>query len=291
MVINVVEAEVGLVPQAIASVKNFADETVIIDMSTIGVGGGKGIKVYKHKHVDWVEPVRNFGVEKAKGDWILIIDPDEEVSSSLAKKLKAIVKKPGADYYRLPRKNIIFSKWVKHSRWWPDYNIRFFKKGNVSWSEVIHAVPMTTGKGIDLEAKEGNAIVHYHYDSIDEYLKKMTRYTTQHAKLKIKEGYQFKWRDLVRKPVSEFLSRYFFGRAYRDGIHGLALSGLQALSEFVLYLKIWEFQKKFKERSISLGKVINLMKQTEKEFHYWQADAQVAEGAGLKAKVKRKLKI
>jgi (heptosyl)LPS beta-1,4-glucosyltransferase len=190
------------------------------------------------------------------------------------------VKKPDADYYRLPRKNIIFGKWIKYSRWWPDYNIRFFKKGKVSWNEIIHSVPMTNGKGTDLEAKEKNAIVHYHYRSVEQYIERMNRYTSEHAKLLIKEGYRFSWRDIIQKPMSEFLSRYFQGEGYKDGVHGLALAGLQALSELVMYLKVWE-KGGFEARSLKVRKVVNEMKEVESELHYWQADLLIKNGGGL----------
>ena len=127
---------------------------------------------------------------------------------------------------------------MKYSRWWPDYNIRLFKKGSVSWNEVIHAVPMTQGIGGELEAKEELSIVHHHYDSVEQYVERMNRYTSRHAELRVKEGYKLVWKDLIVKPANEFFSRYFFGEGYKDGLHGIALSFLQAFSELVLYLKI-----------------------------------------------------
>jgi len=181
-------------------------------------------------------------------------------------------------------------KWIKHSRWWPDYNIRFFKNGHVSWSEIIHSVPITAGKGLDLEAEVGNALVHNHYTSIEQYLDRMNRYTTEHAKLKVKEGFKFKWEDLIKKPVSEFLSRYFQGEGYKDGIHGLALAGLQAFSEFVLYLKVWQ-RKKFTEQKLAVSELVDVMKEAEDEMHYWQADSLLKFGGGLLQRIKRKFKL
>lgn len=281
-------------PKALASVKNFADEIVVVDMKsddkTQEVAKTAGAKVYEHKRTGYVEPARNFALRQAQGKLILILDADEILPQKLAKKLKEIAKESEADYYRVPRKNIIFGKWIKHSRWWPDYNIRFFKKGHVSWSEIIHSVPETRGRGLDLEADEENAIVHYHYTSIEQYVERLNRYTTEHAKLLIKDGYKFEWPDLIKKPVSEFLSRYFQGEGYKDGLHGLALSGLQAFSELVMYLKVWEKQK-FKETELSVDEVIDQMKETEDDFHYWQADTLLKEVGGIKQRIKRKFKL
>lgn len=290
----VVDWEVALLDRALASIKNLADEIVLIDMTSsdeIRIPARKyKAKVFKHKRVMWVEPVRNFGIEKALGEWILIIDPDEKIPQRLSIKLRSLAAKSKSDYFRLPRRNLVFGKWLKHSRWWPDYNIRFFRKGSVSWNEVIHSVPLTTGKGSDLMASEENAIIHYHYTSIDEYLEKMTRYTTQHSKLLIKDGYKFRWQDLIRKPANEFLSRYFQAEGYKDGVHGLALAGLQVVSELTLYLKVWQTEN-FKKMTPDVQRVSRQMKETEKDFHYWLADAAIHQRGGLINHLKRKFRL
>jgi hypothetical protein len=149
---------------------------------------------------------------------------------------------------------------------------------------------MTTGVGLDLAAKEDLAIKHYHYKSISQYVKRLDRYTTLHAKLKRQEGYEFRWKDLMIKPAQEFISRYFEGQGYKDGLHGLILSILQAFSEAVLYIKIWELEG-FSKRNLKVKKVIKQMKKVENEVHYWQADTLIKKGAGLKQRIKRKLKL
>ena len=293
VVINTLNEEKNL-PRALASVKSFADEIVVVDMKsddkTVEIAKKAGAKVYKHKRIGYVEPARNYAISKATGEWILILDADEQAPKVLVKELKKIVQKPKADYYRLPRKNIIFGKWIKHSRWWPDYNIRFFRKEFVSWSEIIHSVPITQGKGLDLQAREDFAIIHYHYDSIEQFVERMNRYTGEHAKLRIKDGYKFKWQDLIRKPTEEFLGRYFSGEGYKDGIHGLVLASLQAFSELVLYLKIWQ-KKGFEEGKTQIEEVVEAMKDAETDIHYWQADALLKSGGGIIQRIKRRFKL
>src|SRR3989344_3276878 len=132
VVINTLNEEANL-PRALASVKSFANEIVVVDMmsddKTVEIAKKAGAKVYEFKRVGYVEPARNFAISKAEGDWIFILDADEELTASLSRELSKIAKNGSADYVRVPRKNMIFGKWVEHSRWWPDYNIRFFKKG------------------------------------------------------------------------------------------------------------------------------------------------------------------
>jgi (heptosyl)LPS beta-1,4-glucosyltransferase len=295
VVINTLNEEKNL-PRALSSIKKLADEIVVVDAmstdKTVKVASGHGAKVHVYKEtVTYVEPVRNFAISKAIYDWVLILDADEELPRQLTDRLKEISNdENSADYFRIPRKNVIFGKWIKHSRWWPDYNIRFFKKGYVTWSEVIHSVPMTKGEGADLEAGEENAIIHHHYEDLEQYIERLNRYTTEHAKLMRKEGYEFHWKDLIIKPINEFLSRYFQGEGYKDGLHGLALSLLQAFSEVVMYLKVWQIEG-FNEKNIKIEKVISQMKEAESDLHYWQADALLNKNGGLKNRIKRKLKL
>lgn len=271
VVINTWNEENNL-PRAIASIKDLASEIVVIDMesrdTTKEVAKKLGAKVFNHEYVGYVEPARNFALEKAKGPWILILDADEEISDKLGKQIRKITEAPDADYYRLPRKNLVFGKWLRHSRWWPDYNIRLFKKGAVVWSEIIHHVPETHGVGRDLEAEEGLAIVHHHYETISQFIERNNRYSTIQAEAKIKDGYKFSWRDLISKPANEFLSRFFFGEAYKDGIHGLAVSLLQGLVELQIYLKVWE-REKFKPENLPLKELGDEFTKVESDLDHW----------------------
>ena len=293
LVVTTVAGEEKYLEKCLSSVKDFSDEIVIVDMS-----GGSEIstiakkfkaKVFKHELINYVEPVRNFGISKAKGEWILILDPDEEVSKTLVKRLESVVKNSEADYVRVPRENIVFGKALRYSRWWPDFNIRFFKKGKVSWDEVIHSVPMTVGDGLDLEAKNDLAIIHHHYENVEQFIERMNRYTSVQAKLKSKD-YKFKWQDLISKPTGEFLSRFFAGEGYRDGVHGLSLSLLQAFSELVLYLKIWGLGG-FKEENIGVKEAVSELDKAKREVTYWENDTLLKESGGILPLVRRKFRI
>lgn len=294
VIINTLNEERNL-PRLLASLRGFSDDVVIIDMNsddnTQKIAKGFGARVFTHKRTGYVEPARNFAITKAKNEWILILDADEVLTSTLSKKLLQIVGSPSADYYRLPRKNIIFGTWIKHSKWWPDYNIRFFKKGKVSWSEVIHAVPMTQGTGIDLAPKEDYAILHYNYATVEDYLSRMNRYTSIQSQFLADSGHKFIWKDLISKPATEFIGRYLVGEGYKDGVHGLSLAFLQAFSELVLYLKVWQSEK-FLPQSVTFPEARRELEKTKKEFDWWMYETEIKNQgplASLSTKVIRKV--
>lgn len=291
--------EERFLPGALRSVKNIAQEIILVDMEssdgTIGVAESFGAKVFTHKPVSYVEPVRNFSIQKATGPWILILDPDEEIPPALARELLRLSKLQAAkdpSFYRLPRQNIIFNKWITGARWWPDFNIRFFKKGSVTWTEIIHGVPLTTGIGRDLAPDKDHAIIHHHYDSIEKFILWSNRYADARAGSLEKSDYQFSWPDLIRKPVGEFLSRFFFGEGYKDGVHGLAICLLQGYAELMVLLKVWE-KLKFPEKKLALSDIGREINKSQKEIKYWLAESALKEERNplkiLKHRVARKL--
>ncbi len=271
VVINTLNEEKNI-KRVIKSVA-WADEIIVCDMystdRTVEVARKSGAKVVFHKKLNYVEPARNFAISKASCEWVLILDSDEEIPATLAEKLIRIVSKMREiDYVRIPRKNIIFNKWMKASQWWPDYNIRFFKKGIVKWGNKIHRPPETQGEGLDLEADKRWAIVHHHYGSISEYLERLIRYTKVQAEEIRQEGYVFDFKDLIRKPLSEFLGRFFANRGFEDGLHGLSLSLLQAFSQFVVYLRLWE-KGGFNLQAVDLEQLKEVKRQSGEELDYW----------------------
>ena len=271
VVINTLNEERNI-KRAINSVL-WADEIIVCDMysddKTVHIAKSLGIKVVYHKRMGYVEPARNFAISKTSGEWVLILDADEEIPRSLVLEIKRLLSKPiVSDFVEIPRKNIIFGSWMMASGWWPDYNIRLFKKGAVSWTNNIHRPPETKGQGIKLDASEKFAIIHNHYQTISQFLIRMDRYTTIQARELIKNGYKFRWGDLLEKPIGEFLSRFFALRGFEDGVHGLALSILQGFSHFVLYLKVWE-EEKFAIKEIEWRDLSELKIKLSSEINYW----------------------
>ncbi len=252
----------------------FCDEIVVVDMestdNTKEIAKKFTDRIFDHEMVGYVEPARNFAIKKALGDWVLIVDADERIPRPLAAKLISIADKGDVDFVRIPRKNLIFDQWMRHSRFWPDYNIRFFKKGVVQWQNEIHSVPVTIGTGINLDTEEALAIEHHHYNTIDEYLERSLRYSTQQATELINSGYKFDPANLITKPIGEFLSRFFAGEGYKDGLHGLVLAFLQFISIMMIYLKVWQRQG---HQSIRASQFTPVWQREfvskAKEIHYW----------------------
>lgn len=269
--INTLNEEANI-KRAISSI-SWVDEIIVCDMhstdKTVEIAKKMGAKIVYHKRESFVEPARNFAISKTTGDWIFLLDADEELPHQLIQRLKGIaLKEKEINFVEIPRKNIIFGKWMIHTGWWPDYQTRFFRKGKVTWRDKIHSVPRKDGLGLTLEAREEWAVVHHNYQSIGQFVDRMNRYTDIQAMELAKEGNSFKWQDLFQKPLEEFLSRFFALEGYKDGLHGLSLSILQGISFFILYLKLWE-KEKFKQEEIGVSEVRQEIDKSAEDLKYW----------------------
>lgn len=200
--------------------------------------------------------------KQAKGRYILYIDPDEIFPAISNQQLTMLLQK--YDYFYFPRKNIIFGKWIQHSRWWPDYQLRLFKKDAVVWPRKIHPVPVGRGKEYRFEAKEENAILHYNYNNLDKYLEKAARYAKTEASL-LKE---YSLSTALKQAVSEFVSRYFADEGFKDGMHGFVLSSLQMFYYFLVYFYYWEYKKYPEEKELSKD-LQNFVSQFNYETNFW----------------------
>lgn len=233
--------------RCLKSVADFADEIITVDLgssdNSVDIAKKYKAKIYYHKFVPFVELIRNYAISKAYYDWILILDPDEEISQKLKDKLKEISKSSKFVAAAIPRKNIFFGRFIKHTNWWPDYHVRFFKKGKVSWTGQIHVYPEVEGEILKLPANENIAILHYGYDSIKQFLDRQNRYSSVEAHNLYEAGERFSWGLFFWKPTREFLVRFIKHLGFLDGFYGITLTFLMMVHQISVMVKLWELEK------------------------------------------------
>ncbi|PIY68534.1 hypothetical protein COY90_05395 [Candidatus Roizmanbacteria bacterium CG_4_10_14_0_8_um_filter_39_9] len=251
----------GSPPHALESMDSVADFVSEIIIGDIGIDPQlkEAIKKYEHvtiveinEYVPYVELIRDKLKKQAKNDYVLFLDPDE----ILPKDLKDLCAKDlsSFQYYSIPRKNIILGKWIEHSRWWPDYQIRLFDKRAVVWPKLIHEQPQTQGNEFKVEPMEKYAIIHHNYETIDEYMSKAVRYAKARATEMYTGKTPFTLGDAMKRAISEFISRFFALEGYKDGAHGFVLATLQMFYSFLVYFYLWEMKKYPNESAINLSR-------------------------------------
>jgi glycosyltransferase involved in cell wall biosynthesis len=225
----------------------WVDEIIVIDMhsddKTVDLARKYTNKIFYHERVGYVEPARNFGISKATGDYILILDADERISPGLVGKLKNIAYSDKYDVVSIPRKNIIFGRWVRHTGWWPDSQQRFFKKGHIKWKNTIHSLPEASGRIFYMETVPENAIIHFNYANELAFIRRMKKYTDIEARNMHESNIRFNWKSMFISSKNEFISRYFKCKGFRDGRVGLELSILMGIYRIMSYLKLRDIER------------------------------------------------
>lgn len=269
VVINTKNVEVTL-PATLKSVA-FADQLVVVDMAstdqTFKLAQQAQAEIYQFEDVGYVEPARNFAISKATQNWVLVVDADEVVPVTLKKVLHQIMaghnlelQLPPAQAYWIPRVNTVFGKEMTATGWWPDYQLRFFKRGSVTWTDSIHQPPQVEGTVAHLPAQRELALQHDNYRSVEEFIDRLNRYTTKHQA--DDEGGDPV--QALQKFREELWRRLGHLQAVKDQAHGIALSLLQAQYESARVLKSWQAGK----FSDQLNR-----KALDKELRLWERDA------------------
>lgn len=87
--------------RCLKSVDGVVDEIVLVDTGSIDstpeIGRRNGARLISHKWKNDFSEARNAGLEAASGQWILVLDADEELDADTRKRLPAVVGSSEAD--------------------------------------------------------------------------------------------------------------------------------------------------------------------------------------------------
>lgn len=293
IVISVYNEEAKL-PGCLSSV-TWADEILVVDNEstdkTALIAKQFGARVVSQPNKLMLNINKNYGFQKATSDWILNLDADERVTEALQKEILSVIQRSHtqADGYKIPRKNIIFGKWIEHGIWWPDYQIRLFKKNKGAFPCVhVHEYISVDGKVEPLQ----EPMIHENYQTVSQFLHKLDAiYTENEVENLLKKGHTIHWSDALTFPAANFLSTYYAKQGYKDGLHGLVLGLLQAVYGLVTFAKLWE-KDHFKPQTISSDELSNEIGKIRRDLTYWQLtqDIETSKGSmkSLYSKAKRK---
>src|SRR3990167_3491146 len=198
------------ISDCLKSVQSLADEIILIDNEssddTAKLARELGTLVYHHKNdSSHLNLSKNFGFSKAKGDWILSLDADERVSPELSEEIMGSLRnfpqstdvlQTSACGYWIPRKNIVFGKWIQHGIWYPDKQLRLFRNGKGKFPEKHnHEYLEITGGLAELK----NHLIHQNYQTIIQFVDKMNHtYTDNEAEVLLASGKKLEWFDAIR---------------------------------------------------------------------------------------------
>jgi len=228
----------------------WAEECLVVDGGSADrtVSKAAGTARVLQRPFDTFARQRNFALDKVNTEWVLFVDADERVSPALAAEVQEVVDRGaqapqaaggGADVaassklpagYWVPRKNLMLGRWVRHAGWWPDYQMRLFRRDFGRYDEGRDPHELVTLGGHAGYLRE--PLLHYNYGTVGEMFARQELYARREAAGLLAQGIQPVARRVAVRPLREFWRRYITLKGYREGGLGMLLAVLMAWYEY-----------------------------------------------------------
>ncbi len=223
---------------------SWCDEIIVIDDysedQTVKIAKKRGARVYQRRLDDNFAAQRNYGLGKAKGDWVLFVDADERVSSKLAHEIKKAIKNKKVKGFYLCRKDILWGKQLHHGETAHVRLLRLGQKGAGEWQRRVHETWEIKGEVGRLK----EPLLHYPHPTLTEFLKEINYYSSLNARELLKEGQQAGLIQILAYPLAKFLKNYLIRLGFLDGNPGIIVALAMSFHSFLTRAKLYLLWKK-----------------------------------------------
>lgn len=225
---------------------SWCDEKIVIDDhstdKTVEIAKKKGVRVFIHSLVNDFSEQRNFGLEKAKGDWVLFLDADERVSSALWYEIMQHTSESIDDCngYYVKRQDTMWGKVLRHGEVGNIKLLRLAKRGVGKWEGKVHERWKINGKTQLLK----NSLDHFPHQSVAEFLREINYYTDLRAEELYNKKIRPTWLSIIVYPKTKFILNYVFKAGFQDGLPGLVFAMMMSFHSFLVRAKLWHLTQK-----------------------------------------------
>lgn len=221
----------------------WADERIVVDAEsrdrTVEVAKRLAAQVHVRPWPGY-GPQKNFGMDHARAEWILIVDADERITPALREEIQAALKAGPPDEisgFEIPRRNFFYGRWIRGGGIYPDYQLRLIRKTAGRYDDTqLHENLRLRGRVERLR----QPMDHYSMPTIRDHVRKMMRYTTLAAQEKLKARSHVTALDIAGHHLGTVLKTYVLRGGWRDGVHGAIVALFAGMHTFVKYAKAWD---------------------------------------------------
>jgi glycosyltransferase involved in cell wall biosynthesis len=225
-------------PRVLQSVRGIADEIIVVDGGstdrTSDVAREHGASVFSRPFTNHADQ-KNYAASLAAHDWIFLLDSDEELGVELRDSVQNWkLQPPQFDVYEMSRLTQYLGAWIHHSRWYPDWQRRLYRRDKASFGGVIHSALRYPGR---IGRLRGN-LLHYTIRTFPEHQAKLDKYTTAVAQEMFDQG-QRRWRAAMwfATPWS-WIHHYLLGAGFLDGYRGALIAQMAARGVWLKFRKL-----------------------------------------------------
>lgn len=220
----------------------WADERVIVDDfstdRTAEIARARGARILEHGLENFAAQ-RDVALEAVDAEWILFVDADERATPALAQEVRRVIHRIGGEAragWWIPRHNYMIGHRMRGGGWYPDHQLRLLRRGQARYDPAhpVHEIVILDGEAGHLE----NPLVHYNYDTVAQFRKKVGRYTIFEAQILREQGVRVRPWTCVTMPLREFWRRFVTLGGYQDHVYGLLFCGLMGWYTYVTYRRL-----------------------------------------------------
>jgi glycosyltransferase involved in cell wall biosynthesis len=223
----------------------WADEVVMLDLesddASARLAEAAGARVITHPPVPIVEAVRNVVADAAGGDWVLVVDPDERVSSGLADELRRVSARSDVDAVVVPRMNFDFGHAASSPLQRYEPQLRMYRRAAVRWPAFPNALPdVPDDRVLRLPPRDELTLAHDRNRNIPEAIDRVRRYAPAQAEAMIAAGEVFTARRMLVTLAEKLYRHLVLARALRDGVPGLLRAGILVAFHLYVWAAFWQ---------------------------------------------------
>ncbi|WP_432455396.1 MULTISPECIES: glycosyltransferase family 2 protein [unclassified Agarivorans] len=177
----------------------------------------------------------------ATGDWILAVDADERIDSTLRSSIENMLNAPPSHtVFNLNELTWVFGRFLKHSGWYYRH-IRLYPRHLTQYNDNLVHESVIVPANCQIAELDGD-ILHYSYRNLEHYLVKSAGYAKAWADQREAKGKKASLGQGLLHALGCFTKMYLLKRGFLDGKQGLLIALLSAHSTFVKYADLWARQ-------------------------------------------------
>jgi len=186
-----------------------------------------------------------FAHSQATKEWVFLVDADERVSPELREEIRTALERFGASCagFSVPRLVHYLGRWWWRGGWYPDYDIRMFRRDRATWGGLDpHERILVDGTVRRLK----NPLYHFSYRDVSDHIRRINRFTTLSAGELRNQGARWRLADNLLRPAFRFFRSYVWKRGFVEGLPGFFVAATAAIYVYLKYAKLRELE--FRER-------------------------------------------
>lgn len=226
------------IARCLESARGFGEVIVVDSFSadaTADIARARASIVYQRAYVSPPEQ-KNWAAERARNDWVLVLDADEALDENTRAEIAALDPGPRAGFW-IRRRSDYLGRTIRGCGWQRDKVLRLYDKKRGRYPQAwVH-------EEVELDGEAGwlaGRLRHTPYRDVEQHLAKIDAYTTRGARQYVERGGRAALFNMLVHPPFRFFRMYLLQAGVRDGYPGLVLCLLSSYSVFLKYAKAWE---------------------------------------------------